>query len=372
MSANHADWSFSLEPVGDIAGLAARWRERHAVWGGSFFLSWNWIGPWLESLPHGRTARLLTVTLRGQLAGLAILVAQRRGNPFSSRALLLHESGDPVLDSLFIEHNGLLSDPATGAEALRRAVSWLLDGPASELRLSGLDGALVPPTSIDGVTTRVTAERPVFRVDLAPINGRTVGAVLSANGRQHLGKSLRRFGDLGDLSLARAANADEALDWFGEMTALHQARWTARGKTGSFAAGAVRDFHRRLIATGVPNGAVDLLRCRAGERTVGLLYNFQAAGTVHNYQSGFDYGLAERASPGWVCHALAAEHYARQGCRTYDLLAGESTFKERFGRQTGTMVWMTARRAGPAAVAADALDWLAEKSANRIKKLINP
>jgi CelD/BcsL family acetyltransferase involved in cellulose biosynthesis len=370
MSANHADWSFSPEPVGDLARLEARWRERHAAWGDSFFLSWNWIGTWLASLPDPAAARLLTASCRGQLAGLAVLVEQRRANPLSQRALLLHETGDSVLDSLFIEHNGLLCDPATGGDALRRAVPWLLDGPASELRLSGVDAGLMPPASMDGVTIQVTAERPVFAVALAAVAGATAGAALSANGRQHLGKSLRRFGELGDLSLARAGGVDEALDWFGDMTQLHQARWTGRGKPGSFAAQAVIAFHRRLIAVGQPRGTVDLLRCRAGDRTVGLLYNFRTAGTVYNYQSGFDYSLADRASPGWVCHALALEHYARQGCRTYDLLAGESAFKERFGQRTGALVWLKVRKTGMRSAAAAALDWVGDKSASRIKKLV--
>ena len=67
---------------------------------------------------------------------------------------------------------------------------------------------------------------------------------------------------------------------------------------------------------------VDLLRVRAGDTTVGCLYNFVSRGDVSFYQSGLAYETDGKLKPGLVCHALAIDHAARAGHRWYDFLAG--------------------------------------------------
>ena len=55
----------------------------------------------------------------------------------------------------------------------------------------------------------------------------------------------------------------------------------------------------------------DLFSVFAGEQRVGVLYNFNHGGCVMNYQSGFRMETDNQLTPGFVCHALACQHYLR-------------------------------------------------------------
>jgi CelD/BcsL family acetyltransferase involved in cellulose biosynthesis len=127
------------------------------------------------------------------------------------------------------------------------------------------------------------------------------------------------------------------------MKELHVRSWTRRGQHHAFNNPFFETFHRTLISTGVEDGSVDLMRVAAGESVLGYLYNFRRNGVVSSYQSGFadgDPGLR----PGYVCHAVAIAHYAKQGMRHYDFLAGTNRLKQSFGTETYDLSWRRYRR----------------------------
>jgi len=101
----------------------------------------------------------------------------------------------------------------------------------------------------------------------------------------------------------------------------------------------VRRFHRRLIERRLAAGEVQLARVRAGDTTIGCLYNFVWQGNVLFYQSGLAYESNSKLKPGLVCHALAVEHAARAGHRSYDFLAGQSRYKQSLSTGARELVW---------------------------------
>src|SRR5262249_11154311 len=108
-------------------------------------------------------------------------------------------------------------------------------------------------------------------------------ALLSANTRSQLRRARKLIGRC-ELEVARSDA--HAADIYDELVALHTASWRTRGQPGAFADPWFARFHRTLIARRLGSGEIELLRLRAGGRTVGCIYNLIANGRVLFYQSG--------------------------------------------------------------------------------------
>ncbi len=103
------DITVSIEALPERPSLEAAWRDLETRAKPSFFQSWTWIGCWLEQSevrPH-----LVAARLDGQIVGLGLVCQARLRHVLGpARGLLLHETGDPALDEVFIEYNGFLAE----------------------------------------------------------------------------------------------------------------------------------------------------------------------------------------------------------------------------------------------------------------------
>jgi CelD/BcsL family acetyltransferase involved in cellulose biosynthesis len=332
-----------LEDCPPIAELEPLWRglERHTD---SVFLTWPWIGALVATatVPF----RLARIEQGAALRGLALL-----GRPSPRSALFLNESGDRGIDAVMTEYNGVLAAPGDAADAAR----CLIEAAGPRLVLSGVTDSWQSLCAEAGLACRlVRAPQPAPYISLDRLDAEGMPPGLSRNARAQLRRSLRHFAGL-DAQLDLAASVDQALGWFGEMEPLHTAYWRGRGKAGAFAAPSFAAFHRRLIATGYEEGLADMMRLSAGGATIGFLYCLRRGGTVHAYQSGFDYGDEGRWRPGLVAHLLAIRHYAAAGLARYRLLAGAARYKSSLADGEDRLIWIRTRRAGPWAGLAEAI-----------------
>jgi CelD/BcsL family acetyltransferase involved in cellulose biosynthesis len=218
-----------------------------------------------------------------------------------------------------------------------------LPGGWDELYLAALDA--------DGPIARQLLDRdgplwmridrvPCPIVDLAKV--REAGdytKMLGGSTRSQIRRSRKLYGARGKLVLEVAASPAQALAFFDELVELHRRAWSDRGGPGAFLP-FVHTFHRRLIERRHAAGEVQLLRARAGDTTIGCLYNFVWQGNVLFYQSGLAYEADHKLKPGLVCHALAIEHDARAGHHWYDFLAGQSRYKQSLSTGARELVWV--------------------------------
>src|SRR3954463_10457304 len=98
-----------LDPEG-LAALETRWRSSARSAGASFFQDWTWVG--CLAAKRFPDPVLLEAVDGDRLIGLALF--NRRVSRWRGDALYLHESDDPVLNSIYTEHNGPLLDVAPG------------------------------------------------------------------------------------------------------------------------------------------------------------------------------------------------------------------------------------------------------------------
>jgi CelD/BcsL family acetyltransferase involved in cellulose biosynthesis len=341
-----------LEPF-DSDRLGETWRALEPRSEPSFFRSWGWIGCWLRHVPADRQPLAAVATSGDEVVGLGVFVAGRKWRrgivPVDS--LRLHESGEAALDSLHIEHNGLLAE-RSHAPAVWQAMLGLLTcrSAGDELVVGGLERATaalcIEAARAHQCQVVVRERRRSAYLDLAQLRRlrRRLADSLSRNTRQQLARACRLYQAIGPLSLHSAQTADEALAMLEQLKELHQRSWRRRGRPGCFAAPIFESFHRDLISDRFRHGEIQLLRASAGNRPIGYLYNFAHGDRVYAYQSGFDYSADGRLKPGLVSHALAIEQAMREGFAIYDFMAGENRLKASFASHWSDMV---ARRAAP-------------------------
>lgn len=335
----------TLTAIDSIDALAGLWCDLERRVSPSFFLSWTWIGTWLEST--GVKAGLLTARAGDRVVGLALVAsAKPRSHGLRIPALCLHQSGSPAQDCITIEYNGFLAEPAWQAEVTTAFLEHLLsigrDSPWHwyELRLGGIDPALGERAVALGAKTRLRVAHGCPYADLDAEAGVDYLDQLSRNSRHQIRRAMRLYENFGALGLERADCLADAQAWFDEMKRLCTAYWNGKGQPGAFGEPFFEQFHRRLIATAFPLGQIDLMRVTAGSRLLGYLYNFRHNGIAYSYQSGFNYGPDGRFKPGMVSHVLAIRHYTGEGLRQYRFLAGESQYKRSLSTSRHDLVWL--------------------------------
>lgn len=318
--------------------LAEVWRRLEAATPDlSFFQSWTWTGCLFEE--RFPAPVLLRAVRGGETVGLALF--NRRGS-----SLHLGESGDPVLDAPFIEHNApLVSDTGPEREATLAALfaaAWAKAG-AQRLVLGGVAPGVLAEAR--GHLLR-RHDRAVPWVDLAAIRRaseqqvRAYLATRSSNTRYQISRSIRRYERRGPLTLQRAESPETVAAWLAGLMALHAETWRRRGKPGAFADPFIRRFHAALTAAAFARGELDLLRLSAGGEVVGYLYNLRLRGRVSAYQSGLA-AVAEggHEKPGLTLHALAIERSLAGGDEAYDFLAGDDRYKRSLATGSAVLAW---------------------------------
>ena len=341
-----------LEPVVDADRLGEAWCALERRSEPSFFRSWGWIGCWLRHLPPDRQPLAAIATKGAEIVGLGVFVPVRQQRHWipPARTLRLHESGEPALDALFIEHNGLVAERGhasavwaitlglLGRRAWDEVVLGGLERPAAELSIEAARAQRRPVI--------VRAHRRAAHLDLAALrrSGGRLPHILSRNTRHQLMRTRRLYAEIGPLSLRAAGSAAEALAMLEQLKELHQKSWRRRGEPGCFATPIFETFHRALIRDRFRSGEIQLLRAAAGNQAIGYLYNFAYGDRIYAYQSGFAYAADGRLKPGLLTHALAIERAMREGHAIYDFMAGENRLKASFASHWRDVVSLSVRR----------------------------
>lgn len=345
----------AILPCPPARSLEAEWRALEARAAPSLFLSWAWIGAQVAAF--GTPGWLARVTRGGAVVGLALLGHRKGGwtrdgwkSGWRGASLHLNETGDPGHDGAMIEYNGLLVHESDDEAATAALIGALLPHERPRwrsLHLSGVPEEWAERCRAQGLATRLLrVPQAAPFTDFAALPPGDILDALSSNSRQRIRRSLRWFERRGPLTLDRAANVGEALDWLAALERLHSASWQAKNKPGAFANPSFGLFHRRLIEQSFADGIPDLLRVRAGSQTVGYLYNFLWRGWACAYQSGLVYEEDADCRPGLVAHLLAMRRCRAEGMAGYRFLAGDSRYKASFATGQDTLLWMTARRPG--------------------------
>jgi CelD/BcsL family acetyltransferase involved in cellulose biosynthesis len=334
------------------------WRRIEPVWTelakssphSSFYLSSDWIAAWLDVFGDTVNSRLLVFREGEHNIGVCLLThGNGRRGPFSVQRMYLNTGGEPKGDGTLMEFNNILC-----SHGKEESVAKLLGSVVNKLDWDEFVIEGICPGPVLNALQRLTFHKFVastvvsstFYIDLdslRDVQGSYLDT-LSANCRSQIRRSLRIYGDGGAIKVEIASDASTAETFFEEMCRMHQARWTARGEPGSFAAARRVQFHRALIRHAYPKGGIHLLRVKAGDETIGILYNFVHNRKICFFQSGFNYTRDPHLKPGLVTHACAIQHYLEQGFGEYDFLAGDARYKRSLASGRRSLSWLVFTR----------------------------
>jgi CelD/BcsL family acetyltransferase involved in cellulose biosynthesis len=333
------------------AEIVPRWRELFEdIPRASFFLSPDWVETWLDTFGRALRPSIFRVDADGETIGACLLVSSsgRRG-PFPVRRVYLNTAGEPAADNVCLEYNGLLARPGMEATFAAELGRHLASEAWDEFVVSGIskDGLAIfrqaLPWSPD---VRWISD---YHVDLARLRMADIDyeSNLSRNTRQQLRRSVRLYQALGPLTVDAADDTEAAVRLLHELTVLHQAGWNARQQSGVFASPRFMAFHEALVRRAFPRGAAQVIRVRAGDQSIGLVYCLVERGHAYFYQSGLCYGPDNRYKPGFVTHAAAVEYWRKRGLVEYSFMAGDgsgSRYKEALATGSRRLAWATFRR----------------------------
>jgi Acetyltransferase (GNAT) domain len=314
----------------------------------SFFLSPAWISAWLAVYGESLSPQLLFFfdgPGEERPVGACLLVHRQRTLGMRMRSLHLNCSGEDEAETTYVEYNALVVRPGHESkvtEALAAHVNslewdrFLIAGAAPQPALTMLAELL---------GNSETEPRPCYFADLARLrkSGARYTSTLSSNTRKQNSFTRRQLeATYGPCKLEVASTTAEADEYFTQLAGLHNAAWQARDKPGMFSSRRFSDFHHKLISSLFASGEIVLLRLRAGEKVVAVLYGFAYKRRVYFYQSGIFYGGDKRLRPGFLALIMAIENLQdRSDIDEFDFLAGDAQYKKSLGTGQRELYWTT-------------------------------
>jgi CelD/BcsL family acetyltransferase involved in cellulose biosynthesis len=349
------EYRVRMDPLRDGDALREAWLEIEARSRCSFFTSWAWIGNWLAMVCPPRHARTVSVYLGTRLMALGVFTVRRRFLGMGPMHLRLHETGDKVLDSLTIEYNGLVCEAGHERQALAAVIDHFArnDSRWLTLYLPGMEIDRVPHDVIrsTGLDCRMQ-KRAACYVDLAALRDGGMdymATVLSSKARGAIRRTARKLASHhGEVTVSVAADKQQRLDYFHAMAALHETHWTGESdEHGAFNDPRILRFHEQLVSASNDGEGPLLIRLNAGEQVIGYVYNLEWRGTVYFYQAGIDYQrFGNYGSPGLLLLVHAIEHSLARGHDRFELMAGDSAYKQTLGMAENKMIWLSLDRTG--------------------------
>ncbi|UUM32891.1 GNAT family N-acetyltransferase [Vibrio japonicus] len=308
----------------------------------SFFLSWLWIGTWLDCFVGEFS--VIEARQNSKTVGLGILVKQPTHLffiPFKGK-YYLHRTGNPVHDQIWIEYNDFLMD--AGEEDLIRVamVECLVYGvnKPDAIVIGASDEKKFGYIEHLGLKKRTVWETKNYALNLDDLRekNQSVLQFLSRNSRYQILRSMRKYSDLGEITLEKASSAEKAKEMLKIAKPLHLARWSAEHVKSGFSNEDFVAFHELLIERGIETGAVEVYHIKAGTETLSIMYNFKHDNHVYFYLCAINYQrTSSQYKPGLVSHYLLINKALEEGVASYDFMGGTARYKETFSNTKGKL-----------------------------------
>jgi Acetyltransferase (GNAT) domain len=341
--------AFELTPLDSTASLPKYWDTLYAQdHQASPFVSSQWTDSWIRHYGKVVDIQLCTWKLQGEPVAVC-LVVKRRGKwgIFRVSQIGINSSLDFVEGSACIEFNDIICLPAN-KESVRESLAEFANSlDADEVHVSG--------ATQTGLLDQLVPQNTQFDVELdyrkAPFldmstatNATEIVNLFSANTRSQIRRTEKHFEKLGKLTVTIAENEFLAIQFFKEMTAMHQEYWTSRGEPGAFKSTHLFNFHQDLITNYFGQGIYRIFKIAIDDQALGYIYGFERFKRFYFYQSGVNYNFERNLKPGLLAHLKVMQALLELGFKEYDFLAGVSQYKRSISNKERTLHWKIFRK----------------------------
>jgi len=309
--------------------LADKWQTLEGKADNSFFLSWLWIGSWLD-LVEGKIF-VVECYQKDTLVGLGLFVEKTRKvfGVFPIKQWFLHKTGNEKQDQIWIEHNDFLLDSSVADEVRRNMVSAVsqYDESIKEVVVGLSSDEVTACFKIYFGNYRDEISTKGYFVDLSEIKGRYLDTIPSKNTRAQIKRSDKLLSQQGDLNFTVITNKDEVKALFIEIAKLHIKRWENTHEGSGFTNFLFNDFHQKLIGDSAES-TVQVSVLSVGEKALGYLINFVYNQKVYFYLSALTTSNNSKLKIGLSLHSQAIQYYMDMNIKCYDFLGGDARYKQ--------------------------------------------
>jgi CelD/BcsL family acetyltransferase involved in cellulose biosynthesis len=315
-----------------------------------FFLRWSWNRLWWRIL-RPSDSELFIVTCRdaqNRLIGLAPLYLRQRhtaGIPHA-RELLFLGTGIYAQTSEYLDivaRRDCEEKVAQSiAQLLQQSSDWdrlnLTDVPSNSKMLPYLMRAL-------GEQTQVEFANLSYAIDTAQ-DWESFVRGLSHSARNNVLRRTRRLFKMHNCNLKRVETADELEPAMDQLVRLHQARWQSRGEPGAFALPHIEEFLKEAMRDSLTRGRLGLRTLTVDGKVGAARLDFIDNHIAHAFQAGYDPTRANEGL-GSVMSGLCVRACIEDSrIHEYDLMGGNSGYKDSWARNRRESVRLTLDRPG--------------------------
>lgn len=318
------------------------WNENEAQ---SYFLTWQWIGTWLRVFSNDQKVKLVYLLGKKKILGCCFFAIETkiRFQFLKQNILTLNTCTTHDGSLTCIEYNNfMISNNDFGGYFINKLFHNL--GQEKELKWDILYIPYMPAKDFTTLKSQVAKTYNLrilnIRTDVSYFtelgflnNDSDYFKYISKSNRINIQQNLARYKKYGTFKIKVATNTQEALHFFEELKNLNILRFKALKATSVFENSKYLEFHNCLIKDYFLSKEISLIKLIVGEIIVGIVYSFIHKNNVFFYQSGFDFSLESRLSPGIFSLYNLMKYYADLGYEKFYFLAGNADYKR--GLATG-------------------------------------
>lgn len=317
----------------DKHSVASKWQSLEHRANTNVFLSWQWIGNWLDLV----TDKLFLVEAyrEDKLVGLGFFVEKNRKvfGCISVKQWWLHRTGIQQQDQIWVEYNDFLLDESCSVAVREQMVKAVSDfDPSVKEIIIGLSAA----EKLDSFTRSFTklnflevneVETCGYLASLSCSNGEYLNKNLSKNTRLQISRSKKILQSQGQLSFEVFTEPQKLIELYPKIASIHIDKWQATNEGSGFLNPVFDDFHKS-IALNNTNNMVQIAVLILNEVELGYLVNFVYNNKVYFYLSALQQNSDNKIKIGLTLHAEAMRYYAELGIESYDFLGGDARYKK--------------------------------------------
>lgn len=282
----------------------------------NFFLSPIWICEWLELLTN--KPELITFHQGNQLCGF-VLVGYQSG--FSGDKVFINQSGDRLLDQVWIEYNDVISQ-SQQKECREALLNYLGQKPnIYQIHISN--------TSENHWQNMYWKEWSTEKVKAYEtcLSDKAISENFSKNTKRQISRSMSFIEEeFGPITMLWLDKHNVKKNWE-EIGNLHIKQWDSHPYGSGFSNPHFVDFHVNLIDKGLGE-YIQIAKFETREHTLGFLYFFCFSKRVYFYLSSINYLTDNnKFKPGLIMHEKAMQYFKDLNFKYYDFLAGEARYK---------------------------------------------
>jgi len=299
--------------------LAAKWQllEKQTA-NSNYFVSWHWIGVWLETTDAA--FYLLECFEEERLIGLGVFASDMSVN---ANTLYLHKTGEQKKDQIWVEHNNFLTYEAHRYTITAGAINYLLSELSDYQNIHVDMSECIELAFTEKFYVREKLASVGYSKFLAPDQSISLIDTFSKNTKKQVTRSLRLLEGMGNLHLVEIT-ADNKQQALADISERHKIQWQDSEWGSGFNNEHFFQFHQKMIEK---ENSV-LLSIQLDDLVLGYGYFYCYQNEVLFYLSALDKHPDNKVKIGLTFHALAMEYFREKGFLKYDFLAGDARYKK--------------------------------------------